>query len=242
MRGLVITGFPRSGTTLALRVLCPGLSPGQMSAGGLVNEPREVSEALATGNPGEVSSSIKSSLNNGFGIVKHPFLSFALSRMEPKFRVLSIFRDLREVVCSVYVHHNRSSVVGDDNSWKAWAPFDFSMSRMERVVAAWKSAHLSVLGYRGELEVWSYGFWKGWRVECDDISSTYPDARESSAGVIEDVARGATFSESGSGRENWQSLVEKKEVGPDEIMLVKRVQDEVMRAYYGKGIEVFTRW
>lgn len=240
--GTVITGFPRSGTTLALRVSCLGLKPGDMTAGGYVNEPRKLSGAIDSGIREGLDDIFTEVLDNDFGIVKHPFASLVLGDVSPRFKVISVFRDLREVVCSVYSHHNRESVVGNKNSWMKWAPFNVSMSKFERVAASWTAAHLAVAAYQGDVDVWSYGFWDEWDVVNSDLHWTYPDSRETSGGVIMDVMSGKTFSDRSCGSSEWDALKGAGMVGGKEEKQAEKAMNEVIKAYSMRGIQVKTTW
>jgi len=237
MNNVLITGCPRSGTTLALQVLCPKLTPSQLTAGSDVNEPTMLSDAIESGNSKRVAGAIINMMANPHRTVKHPFAAICLDQLtmwHEHFSILGIYRDLRQVVPSVFEHHNNHSVIGDDNLWKSWAAFDESMTKFERVMLLWQEAHLRIAKWPGKKTLWRYGMWHEWEVNA---RPTMCDSCETSQTIIDDVlTTGHVFSNKMDNFNAWGQLMHDGEISGKEEEQAEKAIETVVDAYWKAGM------
>jgi len=239
--GTVITGYPRSGTTLALRVTC-NLTEEEMISGSDVNEPRRVTTALESGEGINVADALRISLMNRHAVVKHPCLSLAMAYIPRGVKVIMIFRDLREVIASVYKHYNNRNILGNDNLWQHWLRFNTKMTRFERVLFSWTQAHYCAAAWPGPLQVLSYGIWDKWPVRNDQTQHMYGGTEDTDADVLKDVQRGIIFSSRRCNPSSFRALIDSGKISSTEDQIAKHAVNSVVRSYMERGHCVETTW
>jgi len=217
--GTIIAGAPRSGTTLALKILCDGLTPHDSIGGGLSNEPHQLAELIrGWADPNrdtvaEANELIPKLIQESHShMIKCPYLSPLFATLEPYYYVIVTFRDLRLVVASMLNHKWSAHAVVDKPYWAPMLEEPQDVSRMNKVQRALISAEMFTrhgVDYRGDLQVWSYGFWDEWKCNVKDISALYlQDNLNTPKRICEDVAKGVIFSDLSFTLDTWLEACE----------------------------------
>jgi len=250
--GTIIAGAPRSGTTLALKILCDGLTPPEVIEGGVYNEPGEIWE-LVTGwsDPArdiaaEAEVQIPQLIQRSrYHTIKSPHISPLFAALTPQYRVILTFRDLRLVVASM-LNHKQTRVLALCAAEPYWVPMlkePQDVSKMNVVQRALTGAEMFTragVDYRGEMKVWSYGFWDDWECNVKDIRSLYQREGETSRRALDDVSKGVVFSNLSFTLDTWLEACEKHKIGRADALAVEAANARMAKLYRSRGFNVKT--
>ena len=250
--GTIIAGAPRSGTTLALKILCDGLTPPEVIEGGVYNEPGEIWE-LVTGwsDPArdiaaEAEVQIPQLIQRSrYHTIKSPHISPLFAALTPQYRVILTFRDLRLVVASM-LNHEQTRFLALDAAEPYWVPMlkePQDVSKMNVVQRALTSAEMFTragVDYRGEMQVWSYGFWDEWECKTQDIRGLYRRKGETSQRVYDDVASGVMFSNASFTLDTWRKACEEHKIASADMLAVEAANTRMVKLYRSRGFSVKT--
>ena len=250
--GTLIAGSPRSGTTLALKVLCSDLRPEETLVGGSHNEPPTFWDWCIHRNDStrniaaEVNLILPELLKQSrHGIVKAPHAISVLGVLALKYRVILTFRDIRLVVASM-LNHAPSVRLGLSATpyWRGLID-DPSviepMTLVQRALLYAKTFMLHGLDYRGKLELWNYGFWDEWKCNAMTLRDLYQSAVETSKRVRDDVIdNDAIFSNASFTLDAWNEAREVHKISDAEDAEVRATNDRIVRLYRERGLEAKT--
>ena len=90
-RGTIIIGSVRSGTTLALRILCPDLTADEERDGSLFNEYHPFSNQVIRVNVEKSLLMLPIVMQNRHHIFKLPHIAYLLPVIKPKYNVIVTF-------------------------------------------------------------------------------------------------------------------------------------------------------
>lgn len=251
MLGTLITGCPRSGTTLALKVLCPDLTPEEALPSSTHNEPytfwdwcyhwddpaRDVITEVRTKIPQLVARS-------RHHVIKSPHATPLLTLLDPDYRVIVTFRDIRLVVASMLDHKNTHKYgLCDDPYWKRMQREPKDITHMNVVQRALANAELYVrcgVEYCGSTEVWSYGFWDEWECNASDITNLYAKLDETPERVRDDVANNTIFSNKSFTIDTWHAACERHKISAADAAAVVDTNKQLTELYRTHGFSVKT--
>ena len=241
----------RSGTTLALKVLCPGLTPAEVEHGSAQNEPpcfwewlvnyRNPTRNLVTEVNAKVPELMEQSRHH---VVKSPHATPILSMLDSKYRVIITFRDIRLVAASMLNHmFSREVSLTEIADWRDLldGPTDLAnMSMAERAILGAYTLTRFGTAYHGKTEVWNYGFWDEWKHHGEDISGLYGDPVDTPKRVRDDVAAGKIFSDASFSMSVWEWAREKFKI-PDAVdEYAKEANAKLVDLYRAHGLEAKT--
>lgn len=250
--GTLITGSPRSGTTLALRVLCEGLTTEEVKLGATHNEPGELWDwcinwnNLARDIPTEINSKLPAIVKRSrHNVIKSPHATTWFSFLEPLYHVIFTFRDLRLIVASMLNHEptQRHGLTATPY----WAPMLTSkqdIGAMNCVQRALMNAQLFIvrgLDYKGKMDIWNYGFWDEWSCYNKSITNLYPQPLEDSQRVVNDVTdNNALFSNVSFTLDTWEQAREQFKITNDDAEAVCAMNRELVQLYRDRGFNAKT--
>jgi hypothetical protein len=235
-RAVIITGCARAGTTLALRVFCRDLTPDEERAGSGPNEPQPFTNTVMAGDQARASELLRQALRNRHRVVKSPHASVLMPSLDPGYRVIAIFRDLRLLIPSMMRHpHTPKTEIAPDPYWTKYSGTVASPDAVERARQAAEFFYESILRYKGPMEVWSYGAWEGWRVRNRDIQKLYGRRGETSQRVLDDVRSGQLFSDRSFSFDVWRDFCDEHRVPASRRKAVDETNERLAQAYRGRG-------
>lgn len=240
-RGIIITGSPRSGTTLALRIYCPDLTPEEEHAGSAFNEPQPLSNLILQGNVGEALLLLPITMLNRHHLIKSPHMALLLPYVKPKYRVIVTFRDLRLIVPSMLRHPNaRRLELSDNPYWAKYASVKIPDDPIMKAALVAELFYRSIVAYAGPIEVWNYGFWHEWVVRNKRIAHLYDRVEETSPPVVQDVREGKIFSNKRFTIRAWQEFCADFGVIEAQQLAICEANERIKRLYQEHGLQVKT--
>lgn len=236
----LITGSVRSGTTLALRVLAPSLSPKEEVAPSTFNEAASLTSAIRSGDFDVAFAQLDENLQNRYGLVKSPHMGFLLPELTATARIVITFRDLRQVIASILRHPNARQFDINASYWHRWCPTRPPSDEFARAYYFSLSIYLRISEYAGPLEIWNYGFWDNWEMQSSQIGHLYSRTMETSPSVIADVQSGKVFSDASMTLNSWEVMCENLSISESQKTMVNEGIDMLKALYADRGTPVKT--
>jgi hypothetical protein len=239
--GTVITGSFRSGTTLALRLLCPDLTPEEERDGSAFNEPQPFVYHIFRREPDKAVQDFPTVIANRHRLIKAPQMGLCLDAFEPDFEVITVFRDLRTLVPSIVRHDNAAHFnLCDDPFWAHYAGVSLPDHPVERALLSALCHYRLIARYEGAMRVWNYGFWDDWEVRNTNIASLYDRPGETSPQVLEDVRNGRLFSRGSFHPGIWNDFCSEYGLDRRQRRLFDEAAEELAALYAARGLTLKT--
>ena len=209
-KSTVITGCVRSGTTQALRVYCRNLTTEEEHHDSKINEPGDILEAVRSGDIGLAEQLLSNAFPNRHNVIKSPFASFILPHIEPTYKVIITFRDLRLIVPSMLSHSNvQRYLLPFPIFWEKYLGTSMPEDMIDRSISLAEAFYRNIVKYKGSLELWNYGFWDEWDVRNERISHLYARGeRETSQRVLREMKKGKIFSNKSFNLNIWKDFAD----------------------------------
>lgn len=239
-QGTIITGSVRSGTTLALRIYCPSLTPRDEQGGSPYNEPQPLSNLIVWGMPSLALVLLPRTIQQtSYRLIKSPHIAFILPRVKPIYKVIVTFRDLRLTIPSMFNHPMvRKLDLSRIPFWIFYAESKkIPKSPLLKAAMAVEQYYKHIIRYPGPLEIWNYGFWDNWVIRNNDLKKLYQTNRgETSIEVLKDVKQGQTFSDARMTKCIWFNFCDRYGFNREEQSFVEetnyRIQDLYKKSNY----------
>lgn len=237
MKGHLVVGCPRSGTTLVLSVVCPEWLDYDWSNS---NEPRRLTSGIARKDLERLPQYLNEALAvSPFNVIKSPTLGIVFPYIDTSdCEVTVTFRDVRLVAASTLIHSHADNVSGRGGGF--WRPyFDGRIARnpFGRVVQCWNLLYESILKHEGSMKVWSYGHWDDW--DCPDMPSNRW-TKGGSSRINDDLRdKGVNgFSNASFDISLWKECKIKHGISSKEEGEALMVQERLVSLYREKGFEL----
>ncbi len=241
LKGTILTGSVRSGTTLALRMYCPDLSVEEEKDGSPFNEYRPFSDQIIRGNIKTALRILPLVMRNRHHLLKSPHIAFILPKVKPKYRVIVTFRDLRLIVPSMLKHENvQRMILSDRPYWEKYAGVAVPEDPISRAILAAEQYYIKTAQYRGPLTVWNYGFWDEWVVRNERPETLYAREGETSKAILQDVKQGSFFSDKSFRWEVWEKFRESYGVSPAQAQAIQGANERIRELYSERRLEIKT--
>lgn len=247
--GTLISGSPRSGTNLALKVLCEGITPNETMYQTNHNEPPEVWWWLLRrySKQYDVVPDMNKTLpellaKSRHRVIKSPLLPPLLVDLDPKYRIILTFRDIRLIAASM-LHHKASQHLGLSKHpfWGGYAKEPQSlipMSRPRRAVEYAETFTRYGVEYRGPLEVWSYGFWDEWECNNESLLGHYWQQTESPERIRDAVNKDKMiFSDASFSIDIWNQTREEFEITDETDQAARDANERMVKLYRERGFK-----
>jgi hypothetical protein len=236
----LITGSVRSGTTLALRIFCPDLTPEEEKDKSIFNEYGPFTNQIIRGKTRRASRVLPIILaKNRLYTLKSPHLAFLLPDLPPRYRVIVTFRDLRMVVPSMLRHRNVQRIL--DSAKPYWAHYinqPLPQDPISQAILVAKEHYLHAVQYRGPIELWNYGYWDEWHVKNHNTKRLYSRKAESSEAILHDIQEGKIFSDKMFNLDSWKRCCKQNHISLHQLRMVEEAHKEIKRKFEKKGIKI----
>lgn len=242
LKGTIITGCVRSGTNLALRIYCPDLTKEEARAGSIFNEPQPLSNLIIEGKEEKALTSLPIAMLNRHHLIKSPHIAFILPYMEPKYRVIVIFRDLRLIIPSMFLHSliAQHFELVDSPYWRVYTKREVSNDSISKASQVAELYYRKIIAYKGPIEVWNYGFWHEWKVRNNRIGHLYGVPMVTSKRVMQDVVKGKMFSDNSFNIKIWQDFCVKFGVKKFQQDAIIAANQRIKQLYITRGLKIKT--
>jgi len=241
LKGTILTGSVRSGTTLALRMYCPDLTVEEEKDGSPFNEYRPFSDQIIRGKVKTALRMLPLVMRNRHHLLKSPHIAFVLPKVKPKYRVIVTFRDLRLIVPSMLKHENvQRMILSDRPYWDKYTSVAVPEDLILRATLAAELHYTRTAQYRGPLTVWNYGFWDEWMVRNEHPEALYAREGETSKAILQDVKQGSFFSDKSFRWEVWDEFRESSAVSLAQVQAIQGANERIRELYSERGLEIKT--
>jgi hypothetical protein len=240
--GTIITGSPRSGTTLALRVYCPSLRVEEEKAGSIFNEPQPLTRTIV--NQSDLNKALALlplALKNVYCLIKTPHIAFIAPYIEPKYKFIVTFRDLRFIIPSMLKHPITPKLeLSNKPYWLNYVQVKVPDDLIERAILVAEESYKCIFRYKGQVEVWNYGFWNEWIVRNKEIKHLYGRKGETSKPVLDDIYEGRVFSDKNFSFAAWNEFCSDFNISKIYQEKICEANERIKKLYKKRGIELKT--
>ena len=235
----IITGSPRSGTSLALSLYYWMETGNELVVGSGCNEPVALTTNVGLRQEEAFHRNLEG-LASEFPVIKSPVIGAMLPLIKTtEHEVIVTFRDIRLVAPSVYKHHQGViSIIGQEKPfWMLYSDEPVPDNPFERVVKFWEFLYLSIAEYAGPMSVLNYGFWMEWPQPggcCWKISDRLD--KEISKAIICGMRNGLPYGNSSFDITVWGTFLDTYHLSDAQIIRAVEANERVKAKFAEKGL------